>query len=292
MNSGIAVLNTFLPLAKGQRIGIFAGPGVGKSQLLLDLGARVTADVVVWALIGERGRELSTLAEQVHAGGNRQIVVASLANAPAAAKCSGAELAMTLAESFAHQGADVLLLFDSLTRFAQAYREGALAAGEPPALEAYPPSTFTALSSLCERAGNRAAGSITAVFTVLVENDDTAGAVADAARGVLDGHIVLDRAIAERGRFPAIDVLRSISRCLPGAATPEENALLQQGRSLLALYEDVALLVRMGAYTHGNDREVDRAVLLAPALERFFGSDQPADISESFSQLKAILATG
>jgi flagellum-specific ATP synthase len=289
LDCGIGLLNTFLPLARGQRIGIFASPGVGKSRLLHDLGTRVDADVVVWALIGERSRELATLAQQVHGATDRNVIVASLANEPAAAKRRGAEMAMTIAEGFAERGAHVLLLFDSLTRFAQAHRECALAAGEPPALEAYPPSTITALSALCERAGCRGSGSVTAVLAVLVENGDMAGAVADGARSVLDGHIVLDRAIAERGRFPAIDVLRSISRCLPEAASEAENALLCEARAALALYDNVALLVRMGAYTAGSDAEVDRAVRLAPHFEQFFADPRKMTIADSFAALKAVM---
>ncbi|MEM1396861.1 MAG: flagellum-specific ATP synthase FliI, partial [Pseudomonadota bacterium] len=243
MHSGLNVFDTFLPLCSGQRIGLFAAPGVGKSSLIADLAVRAAADVVVVGLIGERGREVRgfydhALTDEIR---SRTVVISATSDEPATMKKRAALLAMATAEHFRDQGKHVLLLLDSLTRFADAHREIALAAGEAPSIRAYPPSTFQALSGLVERAGPGAdypapstsvseQGDITAVFTVLAAAGDMDAPVPDAIRGFLDGHVILDRSIAERGRFPAVDVLKSASRCLPDAASEEENSTLLRGR--------------------------------------------------------------
>ena len=289
-----AVLDSFLPLCRGQRIGLFAGSGVGKSLLLASLAREVEADVCVMALVGERGREVRAFVEDALGpqGLSRAVVVASTSDQPALAKREGARLAMTIAEYFRGRGKHVLLIVDSLTRYAEAHREVALAAGEPPSLHAYPPSTFHAIASLVERAGPGVAGDgdITAIFSVLVAGSDMDEPVADMVRGVLDGHVVLDRAIAERGRFPAINVRKSVSRSLPAAASPEENALLSEARALLAVYEDAALIIQAGLYAPGSDAATDRAIRLWSALDNFFtmiGAETP---ERRFAQLRDILA--
>lgn len=289
-----AVFDSFLPLCRGQRIGLFAGSGVGKSLLLASLAREVEADVCVMALVGERGREVRAFVEDALGpqGLSRAVVVASTSDQPALAKREGARLAMTIAEHFRGRGKHVLLIVDSLTRYAEAHREVALAAGEPPSLHAYPPSTFHAIASLVERAGPGVAGDgdITAIFSVLVAGSDMDEPVADMVRGVLDGHVVLDRAIAERGRFPAINVRKSVSRSLPAAASADENALLSEARALLAVYEDAALIVQAGLYAPGSDAATDRAIRLWPALDNFFtmiGAETP---EQRFAQLRDILA--
>lgn len=288
-----AALDTFLPLCQGQRIGLFAGSGVGKSMLLSSLARNVEADVCIIALVGERGREVrafveDTLDEQARA---RSVVIATSSDQPALAKRQGARLAMSTAEYFRAQGRHVLLLFDSLTRYAEAHREIALSAGEPPALHAFPPSTSHAMASFVERAGPGidGEGDITAIFSVLVAGSDMEEPVADMVRGALDGHVILDRAIADRGRYPAINILRSVSRSLPGAATSEENTILQEARGLLADYEKSELIVRAGLYTRGADINTDRAIDLWPAIDRFLtlvGNEAPED---RFAQLRNIL---
>ena len=292
--TGYAVLDTLLPLCRGQRIGVFAGPGVGKSSLMAGLARGVEADVVVAALIGERGKEVREFAEDALDPETRarSIIVSATSDRSALARRRSASIALTVAEAFRDRGAHVLLLFDSLTRFAEAHREIALAAGEPPSLRAHPPSMAAELARLTERAGPGPAGStgdITAVFTVLAQGGDMDEPVADTARGLLDGHVVLSREIAERGRFPAIDVRRSVSRSLPGCASGEENALILDARRAIAAHEDVAPLVRLGAYRAGNDPASDRAVRLAPALDVFVGQGS-AGIADSFGALKEILA--
>lgn len=292
VNTGLAAFDTFLPLCRGQRIGLFAGSGVGKSTLLAALARGVEADVVVCALIGERSREVREFVEETlgEEGRRRSVVVASTSEDPAPVKRRAALLAMTTAEYFRDQGKHVLLLFDSVTRFADAWREIGLSAGETPSLRAYPPSTFRMLSSLAERSGPGAgaAGDITAVFTVLVAGSDMDEPVADMMRGILDGHVVLDRAIAERGRFPAIDVRRSVSRALPKCAAAEENALLSEARSLIAAYEEAALMVQSGLYAKGSDPVIDRAIGAWPGLDAFVGQSSD-DCASAFERLSALL---
>lgn len=289
-----AVFDSFLPLCRGQRIGLFAGSGVGKSLLLASLAREVDADVCVLALVGERGREVRAFVEDALGpeGLSRAVVVASTSDEPALAKRQGARLAMTIAEHFRGRGRHVLLIVDSLTRYAEAHREVALAAGEPPSLHAYPPSTFHAIASLVERAGPGVAGDgdITAIFSVLVAGSDMDEPVADMVRGVLDGHVVLDRAIAERGRFPAVNVRKSVSRSLPAAASADENALLSEARALLAVYEDAALIIQAGLYAPGSDVATDRAIKIFPALDRFLTEVGEESPEQRFAQLRDILA--
>ncbi|MBI1393857.1 MAG: FliI/YscN family ATPase [Alphaproteobacteria bacterium] len=293
MACGLNVFDTFLPICRGQRVGLFAAPGVGKSSLVASLATRAEADVVVVALIGERGREVraffdKALTEDVRA---RTVVFAATSDQPAPLKKRAAQLAMTAAEHFRDDGKHVLFLFDSLTRFADAHREIALASGEPPSIRAYPPSTFQALSSLVERAGPGAAhnkGDITGVFTVLAAAGDMDAPVPDAIRGFLDGHFVLERTIAERGRFPAIDVLKSASRSLPEAATDAENHTLLYARKLLGAYRDGEIMVKAGLYDRGADPTLDAALSIHADLDGFLAG-KSGSIEEAFATLSDIL---
>ncbi len=293
LDTGLAVLDTLLPICRGQRIGLFAGSGVGKSMLLADLARNVTADVVVVALIGERSREVREFVEQTLGADRRQrtVVIASTCDQPATFKRRGAQLALSVAEHFRDEGQHVLLLFDSISRFADAHREIALSGGETPSLRAYPPSTFRTIAALAERAGPGAGtgGDITAIFSVLVAGSDMEEPIADTVRGILDGHIVLDRTIAERGRFPAIDVRRSVSRSLPGAASGDEIGLLREAREVFAIYEEVALMVQSGLYATGADPRIDRAVRLWPALDSFAAATG-ANCADSYRQLATIMS--
>lgn len=290
--TGLSVFDTFLPICRGQRIGIFGGPGVGKSTLLADLARGIHCDAAVIALIGERGREVRAFVEDVlgPSGLAKSVVVATTSDQPALLKRRGAQLAMATAEYFRDSGLHVLLIFDSLTRFADAHREIALAAGEPPSLHAFPPSTFRAIAELAERAGPGAPGSgdITAVFSVLSAGSDMNEPVSDITRGILDGHVVLERTIAERGRFPAIDLRRSVSRSIPAAANPEENDLITRARAHFGAYEDSEIIVRAGLYSAGSDPKLDAAIKAWPALDRFL-SERSNSIDEAFQRLKSIL---
>lgn len=292
INTGLAAFDTFLPLCRGQRIGLFAGSGVGKSSLLADLANGVEADVVVLALIGERSREVRDFLEETLGaeGRARSVVIVSTCDDPATLKRRAALLAMTTAEYFRDLGLHVLLLFDSVTRFADAYREIGLTAGETPSLRAYPPSTFRTVAALAERAGPGVgdAGDITAIFSVLVAGSDMDEPVADMMRSILDGHVVLERAIAERGRFPAIDIRRSVSRALPRAASEDENRLLGAGRSLIAAYEEAATMIQTGLYAAGSDKQIDRAIAVWPELDSFVG-DKSENCEEAFERLAAIV---
>jgi flagellum-specific ATP synthase len=292
--TGLRVFDTVLPLARGQRIGIFAGSGVGKSSLLADLARGIEADVVVYALIGERGRELRDFTETTlgPAGMARAVVIAATSDQAPLIKRRAAWMAMATAEVFRDQGLHVLLMLDSLTRFAEAHREIALTAGEAPSLRAYPPSTANLIAALCERAGPGpfGKGDVTAIFSVLVAGSDMDEPVADITRGVLDGHVVLDRGIAERGRFPAIDVRRSVSRSLPGVASAAENALLARLRRVLTTYENAALMIQTGLYAPGSDAAIDEAAALWPALDAFFAEPAPDGPAASFARLAEALA--
>ncbi len=294
LRTGLAVFDTALPIVRGQRVGVFAGSGVGKSSLLADLARGIEADIVVYALIGERGRELRDFTESVLGpeGMARAVVIAATSDQAPLIKRRAAWMAMACAEIFRDQGRHVLLMLDSLTRFAEAHREIALTAGEAPSLRAYPPSTANLIAALCERAGPGpfGRGDITAIFSVLVAGSDMDEPVADITRGVLDGHVVLDRGIAERGRFPAVDVRRSVSRSLPGAATAEENALLARMRRSLSAYENAALMIQSGLYAPGSDPEVDAAVTLWPRIDAFFAERSPGGPEASFARLAEVLA--
>jgi flagellum-specific ATP synthase len=294
LGTGVAVFDTLLPLVRGQRIGLFAGSGVGKSSLLARFAQGVEADVVVIALVGERGRELREFTERVlgPAGMARSVVVTATSDQSPLMRRSCALTAMAVAEHFRDQGLHVLLLVDSVTRFAEAHREVALAGGEEASLRGYPPSLTQAITGLAERAGPgpEGAGDITAVFSVLVAGSDMDEPVADILRGVLDGHVVLDRRIAERGRFPAIDLLRSVSRSLPGAASDDENALISAARRLLGAYDRVELMIQAGLYAAGSDPVIDRAIRLWPALDGFLAEDAPVTgVEGSFQSLRACL---
>lgn len=294
LGTGVAVFDTLLPLVRGQRIGLFAGSGVGKSSLLARFAQGVEADVVVIALVGERGRELREFTERVlgPAGMARSVVVTATSDQSPLMRRSCALTAMAVAEHFRDQGLHVLLLVDSVTRFAEAHREVALAGGEEASLRGYPPSLTQAITGLAERAGPgpEGAGDITAVFSVLVAGSDMDEPVADILRGVLDGHVVLDRRIAERGRFPAIDLLRSVSRSLPCAASDDENALISAARRLLGAYDRVELMIQAGLYAAGSDPVIDRAIRLWPALDGFLAEDAPVTgVEGSFQSLRACL---
>jgi flagellum-specific ATP synthase len=296
LDMGIRAMNAFTTLCKGQRMGIFAGSGVGKSTLMAMLARNSNADAIVIGLIGERGREVKEFIEDDlgEAGLARSVVVAATGDEPPLVRRQAAYVAMAVAEKLRDDGLNVLLLMDSVTRFAMAQREIGLSAGEPPASKGYTPTVFAELPRLLERAGpgvEEGQGSITGLFTVLVEGDDHNEPVSDAVRGILDGHIVLDRAIAERGRFPAINVLKSVSRAMPGCNTPQEQALIKAARAPMTIYEDMAELIRLGAYKAGTNPEVDHAVRLNPPLEAFLtqGKDEATDLETGYSSLSAIL---
>jgi len=293
LDTGMAVFNTFLPLVAGQRIGLFAGSGVGKTMLLGNFARLVQADVVVIGLIGERGRELREFVEDVlgEDGLKRAVIVTATSDQPALTRKRCAEAAMTVAEHFRDQGKHVLLLADSVTRMAEAHREVALASGESASLRGFPPSLSHRIMALAERAGpgQDGVGAITAVFTVLVAGSDMEEPVADILRGVLDGHVVMDRAIAERGRFPAVDVLRSVSRSLPRAASPEENARLAEARRLLGAYDRSEMMIQAGLYEPGTDPLLDRAVAVWPALDAFMAEMAPHGVRGAFAKLAQCL---
>ena len=306
LETGVAVFDTLLPLARGQRIGLFAGSGVGKSSLLAKFAQGVCADVVVIALIGERGRELREFTEKVlgPAGMARSVVVTATSDQSPLLRRRCAWAAMAVAEHFRDQGLQVLFLADSITRFAEAHREIALAAGEEASLRGYPPSVSHAIMSLAERAGPgsenvcsegvgpEGSGDITAVFSVLVPGSDMDEPVADILRGVLDGHVVMDRKIAERGRYPAIDLLRSVSRSLPDAATDPENKLIAEARQLLGAWDRAEMMIQAGLYVTGADPQVDRAIKVWPALDAFLAETAPdTGIKGSFARLSDALAT-
>ncbi len=291
---GIRSVNAFLTCCRGQRMGIFAGSGVGKSTVMSMMARYTAADVTVIGLIGERGRELQEFIQDDLGpeGLARSVVVVSTSDESPLMRHHAAYLTLTVAEYFRDLGQNVLCLMDSVTRFAMAQREIGLAAGEPPASKGYTPSVFAELPRLLERAGPGAGtGSITGLFTVLVEGDDTNEPIADAVRAIVDGHIVLDRAIAERGRYPAVNILRSISRTMPGCNSPPENELVGRARALVAQYEDMAEMIRLGAYRRGSDPLVDEAIRYNPDLERFLsqGKNERADLAGSYALLAEIL---
>ena len=295
LRTGVRVIDTTLTLAKGQRVGIFAGSGVGKSTLLGAIAARSEADVNVIALIGERGREVREFVHDTlgEAGLKRSIVVAVTGDQAALARVKGARVATAIAEHFRDEGKDVLLMMDSVTRVAQAQREIGLAAGEPPTTRGYTPSVFALLPRLLERAGPGRTGTITGLFTVLVDGGDLDEPVADAVRGILDGHIVLSRKLADAGHFPAIDVPASVSRVMPRVTTAAQQEAAREARALIAAYREVEPLVRVGAFEKGQDPEADRAVALQPALNAFLrqGAHEAAE-PDAAGRLAALVSRG
>ncbi|MEZ5751224.1 MAG: FliI/YscN family ATPase [Paracoccaceae bacterium] len=298
LRTGLDVFNTVLPLVRGQRLGLFAGSGVGKTKLLGQLAREVEADVVVLALVGERGRELRDFTEDTLGadGLARSVVVTATSDQSPLARRRAALTAMSVAEHFRDQGRHVLFLCDSVTRFAEAHREIALSAGESASLRGFPPSVAHQIMALAERAGpgsdspaTDGQGDITAIFTVLVAGSDMEEPVADILRGVLDGHVVLDRAIAERGRFPAVDLLRSVSRSLPGAANAAENAQITEIRRLVGAWERAEMMVQAGLYAQGSDPLVDRAIKLWPRIDAFMTGTGAASVADSFARMARAL---
>jgi flagellum-specific ATP synthase len=296
LNLGVRGINTFLTCCRGQRMGIFAGSGVGKSILMSMFARNSQADVNVIGLIGERGREVQEFIEDDlgEEGLARSVVVIATSDEFPLMRRQAAYLTMSVAESFRDKGKDVLCLMDSVTRFAMAQREIGLSAGEPPASKGYTPTVFSELPKLLERAGQgrKDEGSVTGLFTVLVEGDDTNEPVSDTVRGILDGHIVLDRAIAERGRYPAVNVLRSVSRTMPDCNSDKENALVQIARNLISSYENMAEMIRLGAYRKGTDANVDQAMQYYPAIEKFMSQrkDEKTQLIDGYRELARALS--
>jgi flagellum-specific ATP synthase len=297
LDTGVRAINALLTVGRGQRLGLFAGSGVGKSILLGMMARYTSADVVVVGLIGERGREVKEFIETIlgEEGLARSVVVAAPADSPPLLRLHGASYATALAEFFRDQGKHVLLIMDSLTRYAMAQREIALAIGEPPATKGYPPSVFAKLPQLVERAGNAkpGEGSITAFYTVLSEGDDLQDPIADAARAILDGHVVLTRTLADAGHYPAIDIEASISRAMTELVSPQELEEARRFKSLYSRYERSRDLITIGAYVKGNDPQLDEAVAMYPKLEHFLRQDmhERASVADSRQRLAKIFQT-
>lgn len=293
---GVRALDTLMPCGRGQRMGIFAGSGVGKSSVLSMIARGTEASVTVLALIGERGREVREFIDQDLGpeGLARSVVVVSTSDTPALVRLRAAFTATRIAEWYRDQGLDVLLMMDSVTRFAMAQREVGLSAGEPPATRGYPPSVFTLLPKLLERAGAGERGSITGLYTVLVEGDDLMDPIGDAARSILDGHIVLSRRLATAGHFPSIDVLESISRVGPAITTTEQRAAATEFRRLLAAYRDARDLVEIGAYVAGTNPLVDRAIALRESMDGFLRQDlhELTPASDAWAWLSRLVGEG
>ncbi|MDB5603042.1 MAG: ATPase FliI/YscN [Xanthobacteraceae bacterium] len=294
LDLGVRALNTFLTCCRGQRMGIFAGSGVGKSVLLSMLARNANSDVAVIGLIGERGREVQEFLQDDlgEEGLARSVVVIATSDEPALMRRQAAYLMMAIAEFFRDAEKDVLVMMDSVTRFAMAQREIGLSAGEPPTAKGYTPTVFTELPKLLERAGPGAGeGTITGIFTVLVDGDDHNEPIADAVRSILDGHIVMERSIAERGRYPAINVLKSVSRTMPRAAAPDHLPAIYKARQNMATYADMEELIRLGAYRPGTSPEVDAAIALHKPFERFLSQrkEEATSIDEGYQRLERIL---
>jgi flagellum-specific ATP synthase len=302
LDVGVRAINALLTVGRGQRMGLFAGSGVGKSVLLGMMAKYTSADVTVVGLVGERGREVKEFIEDIlgEEGLRRAVVVAAPADVPPLLRMQGAAYATAIAEHFRDQGLQVLLLLDSLTRYAMAAREIALAIGEPPATKGYPPSVFARLPALVERAGNAAAGddggrggSITGFYTVLTEGDDPQDPVADAARAILDGHVVLSRRLAEAGHYPAIDIEASISRVMNAVVGPDQIDMARRFKALYSTYARNRDLIAVGAYAPGADRQLDAAIAAYPRLEAFLqqGMTEASSLPEAHGRLAALLAT-
>lgn len=273
LDVGVRSINAILTVGKGQRMGLFAGSGVGKSVLLGMMTRGTAADVIVVGLVGERGREVKEFIDEIlgEEGKQRSVVIAAPADVSPLMRLKGCETAVQVAEYFRDQGLDVLLLIDSITRYAQAQREIALAVGEPPATKGYPPSVFAKLPALVERAGNGSGsqGSITAFYTVLSEGDDLQDPIADASRAILDGHIVLSRALADAGHFPAVDIEKSISRVMPAVTSDEHQLMARSIKQLYASYQQSKDLIAIGAYVRGSDPQLDLAINMLPRINQF-----------------------
>ncbi len=295
LDLGVRALNTFITCCEGQRLGIFAGSGVGKSVLLAMLARNTASDVTVIGLIGERGREVQEFLQDDlgEEGLKRSIVVVATSDEPALMRKQAAYLTFSLAEYFRDQGKSVLCLMDSVTRFAMAQRDIGLSSGEPPTAKGYTPTVFSELPRLLERAGPGAEGSgtITGLFTVLVDGDDHNEPVADAVRGILDGHVVMQRSIAERGRYPAINILKSVSRTMPRSTDPQFWPTVQRARKIMAVYSDMEELIRLGAYRKGSSAEVDEAISLHEPLEDFLrqGKEEATSLRNGYERLAQIV---
>lgn len=296
LDVGVRAINSFITVGKGQRMGLFAGSGVGKSVLMGMMTRGTTADIIVVGLVGERGREVKEFIEEIlgEEGRARSVVVAAPADNSPLMRLKGCESAVQISEYFRDKGFNVLLLLDSLTRYAQAQREIALAVGEPPATKGYPPSVFSKLPQLVERAGNggEGQGSITAFYTVLTEGDDLQDPIADAARAILDGHIVLSRELADAGHYPAVDIEGSISRVMPMVTSKEHQDLARQLKQIYSVYQQNKDLIAIGAYTKGNDPRIDQAINVLPVINFFLQQQMqeviPYDLS--LQQLQEIIA--
>ncbi len=294
---GIRALNTFLTCCRGQRMGIFAASGVGKSMMLSMLARYTSSDVNVIGLVGERGREVQEFIDDNLGpeGLARSVLVVATSDETPLMRRQAANVTMAVAEYFRDRDQDVLCMIDSITRIAMAQREIGLSMGEPPASKGYTPTVFAELPKLLERAGPGVGrGTITGLFTVLVEGDDHDEPIADAVRSILDGHVVLERSIAERGRYPAINILRSASRTMPNCNTPQENQLVTRARALIARFDDMAEMIRLGAYRPGSDRETDEAIAYHELLDAFLAQDHDdrSDLQTGYARLAEILASG
>lgn len=295
LDLGVRAVNTFLSTCLGQRMGIFSGSGVGKSVLLSMMARYTKADISVIGLVGERGREVQEFLEDDlgHEGLKRSVVIVATGDEPPLMRRQAAYLTLSVSEYFRAQNKQVLCMIDSVTRFAMALREIGLSAGEPPTTKGYPPSMYGELARLLERAGagTKGQGAITGIFTVLVEGDDMNEPVADSARGILDGHIVMNRAIADRGRYPAIDILKSVSRSMPDCLDEFQWKIVRRARELLSVYEDMAELIRLGAYRKGSDPKVDEAIQYYGAIEAFLSQNkgEQTSIADGFKMLADIL---
>src|SRR5690606_14835577 len=293
---GIKVIDSLLTVGKGQRIGIFAGSGVGKSTLLGMIARNSHADINVIALIGERGREVREFIEKDlgEEGMKKSVVAAATSDQPALMRIKGAYTATAIAEYFRDQGLDVNLMMDSVTRVAMAQREIGLATGEPPTTKGYTPSVFSILPKLLERTGTNQRGTITAFYTVLVDGDDMNEPIADAVRGILDGHFVMDRSLAEKGQYPAINVLKSISRVMNQITTTEHQAYAQKLRTILAKYEENQELISIGAYKRGTDQEIDMAINYYPKIMDYLKQDvyEAHSLENSIEMMRMLLNGG
>lgn len=296
IDMGVKAVNLFVPCCKGQRLGIFAGSGVGKSVLISMFTKYANADVKVIGLIGERGKEVQEFIQDYlgDEGLKNAILVVSTSDESALARRQAAYLVTLIAEYFRDLGKDVLMMFDSVTRFAMAQREIGLAAGEPPTTKGYTPSVFSELPKLLERSGPgpEGSGNITALYSVLVEGDDTNEPISDAVRSILDGHIHLDRKIADRGRFPAVNVLKSISRMVPACNTDDENNIIKAAKELMANYEDMEDMIKIGAYTRGADQKTDLSINFRDELEKLLvqAPGEQVGMQKAYIELSQILA--